>query len=475
MSQISCFLFTLGLGFYLICALQWFSYKFSRVIFHYTKPMWHVYFVLIPILCFVFAINFSEFIALICSLAYLVALFFWQRNLSQKLVLTPKIKRFFAILTIFSLATLYFLPPNLFLFSFAIALIMSFVALNLGEKILWLKFKKQATTKLASMPNLVVVMITASFGKTSMKNFLYDILKDDFNVQITPRSVNTIAGIVRDINENLSAQTQIYIAEAGARAKGDIDVIARFLNPHYVIIGEIGLAHIEYFKNVENTRLAKLEALNSTRLKKAFLHSSTLKKTSANIVIYDEFVSDVKADLEKTEFTLNLSGENLKLRANLLGAFNAYNIAATALVAKEFGLENSHIRSQIAKIKGVTHRLEKIEAGGKFIIDDSFNGNFGGMKESYELAREFKGRKVLLTPGIMEGDANQNEELGKIINECFDLVVITSSLNADTLKKHLDKSKMIELFDKSAMQSFLAQNTREGDLILFSNDAPSFM
>lgn len=89
-------------------------------------------------------------------------------------------------------------------------------------------------------------------------------------------------GIVADINTNLSQDTQIYIAEAGARLKGDIDEITRFLQPYISIVGEIGNAHLEYFKSVENIRSTKLEALNSKRLRKKLFYTLAPKKKKIN-------------------------------------------------------------------------------------------------------------------------------------------------------------------------------------------------
>ena len=144
-------------------------------------------------------------------------------------------------------------------------------------------------------------------------------------------------------------------------------------------------------------------------------------------------------------------------------------------MAKYLKMSDEAVDRALSKMKNVEHRLSKIEAGGKLIIDDSFNGNFSGMSASYELVSTYAGRKVLLTPGIVESDAEQNANLAKVINEIFDLVVITSSLNAEVLLKHIVKPKIIILKDKNKMQEILAQNTRAGDLILFSNDAPSFI
>ena len=97
------------------------------------------------------------------------------------------------------------------------------------------------------------------------------------------------------------------------------------------------------------------------------------------------------------------------------------------------------------------------------------------MSASYELISGYNGRKVLVTPGIMESTEAENENLSKIINKIFDIVMITSSLNAVPLLKHLSRPKIIVIKDKNKIQENLIEHTRAGDLILFSNDAPSFM
>ncbi|AGZ81671.2 Mur ligase family protein [Campylobacter fetus] len=470
---VSNFIITLCFSLYIITVLQWYNYKFERVLFHYTKPLWHLYYVIIPL---IYISMFQSYVILfVGAILYSVAIILWQKKLDKKLVFTNRVKRFFLFLAAFFVVSLFFKFEQIavlqLIFSVGFALCFSFIY----EYVLALKFKKEAKIKINNIPNLKIILITASFGKTSMKNFLYDMLKNDFNVYKTPRSVNTLSGIIRDINENLSFNTQIYIAEAGARLKGDIKDITEFLEPHFVIVGEIGDAHIEYFKSVENVRATKLEALNSSRIKKAFLHSSTLKNSDKNIVIYDILVKNIVSNLDGVKFDILYNAKELHFSSNLLGGFNAYNLCACILLAIELGVNEQTLQNTISKIKSVEHRLERIEAGGKIIIDDSFNGNLKGMKESYELVNSYSGKKVLLTPGIVEGKSSLNEELSKKINEVFDIVVITNSLNEKSLTKFLVKPEVIVLKDRSQMQDFLANHTASGDLILFSNDAPNFI
>ncbi|ASM37643.1 MAG: UDP-N-acetylmuramoyl-tripeptide--D-alanyl-D-alanine ligase [Campylobacter sputorum] len=470
------FLFTLLLGFYLITALQWFSYKFERVIFHFTKPLWHLFFLVVPILLY-YALSYVNFIyfAVYFYIIFVPTLYFWHKKLDKKLVFTARVKRFFVILGLVTLFIDILLIKKVEILPIFLPLIISFLISFIFESFNSKLFIKSASKKLASMPNLIIIEITASYGKTSIKNFLYQILESEFKCYKTPRSVNTLMGLVKDINENLNTQTQIYIAEAGARKNGDIAEITQFLKPSIVIVGEIGEQHIEYFKSLENIRKTKLEALNSPNLKAAFVHSSTQKIADEKTQIYDENLSNITSNLDGIKFEMKLNSGDYEFETKLLGEFNASNLAACINVANYLKVDINTIQNSVLNLKSVEHRLEKIEAGGKFIIDDSFNGNFEGMSKSYDLVRSFDGRKVIVTPGIVEATKEMNESLAKKIDEIFDLVIITGELNAEIFKSIIDENKLILVKDKRDLTQILGEKTRAGDLILFSNDAPSFI
>lgn len=459
-----------AIAFYLITTLQWYSYKLIRVAFHFTRFSWHIFFIFIPWFVYIFVPQFYLIYAFIFELPFL---YLWHKKLDKKLVLTLKIKAFFAFLAFFTLVFAYLgfvyeLRNNL------LPLVFALIALKVFELQQNHKFLKLAQHKLASMPDLMIILITASYGKTSIKNFLAQILASKFKVYNTPRSVNTLLGIVADINQNLPTNTQIYISEAGARQKGDILEITRLLNPQICIIGEIGQAHLEYFKSVENIRTTKLEALQSKRLKKAFLHSTTLQNKSEQYQIYDQALRSVHSTFDGLEFRLELAGKDEDFKANLLGSFNAENLCACIVCAQFLGLSLNHIKTAVAKLKGVEHRLQIIAKEPKFIIDDGFNGNFKGMSESYLLCKTYKGRRVLVTPGIVEVSSEQNKALCEIINTCFDFLIIIGEVNSKTLSENVNLPKII-LKDKNALVQTLSEQTKSGDLILFSNDTPSFM
>ena len=336
------------------------------------------------------------------------------------------------------------------------------------------------------MDGLKVVGITASYGKTSIKNYVEHLLKAQYKTYATPRSVNTLGGVMIDVNNDLPDDTEVYVVEMGARGEGDIAEISTFVNPHYVVVGKIGPAHIEYFRTMENIRNTKMEILQTDRLKMAWVHESAMVKPEANVhtfgskdhldirtnVAAPEFmIEDVAATLDATSFSL----QGVRYSASILGAFNAMNLAAAVLVAKALGLSDAQIQKQLSTLKPVDHRLQRIDAGGKVILDDSFNGNIDGMMASFDLATTYEGRKVVITPGLVEVDDALNIQVAKRANEVFDVVVVTGDLNYAIFKEYIDTNKLVTLATKAEMESMLVEQTRAGDLILFANDAPPFV
>lgn len=465
----------LSLGWYLITNLQWYNYKLSRVIFKHHKWQWHLTFFISPIVLF-FIIP-SPYFDIYFFVLYFVSFILWNRKLDRSLVLTSRVKRFLIILliTLFVQISLCLDDDFCSKVTLFLTLIVTLILSNIIEKILFLLFKSRAKKRLLENKDLKIVAITASYGKTSIKNFLHHVLKNHFKTYKTPRSVNTIVGLVLDVNRDLPKDTQIYIAEAGARVKGDIKTIANFLEPQIAVVGSVGEQHIEYFKTLENIKNTKKELLLSPRLQKAFVHSSANVVPSEKIEEFPNNLHIVKSNLDGLWFDMELNGKVEHFYAPILGSFNAINLAAVVLVATHLGMSVLEINEALTTLPQVEHRLQKIEANGKIIIDDSFNGNLEGMLEAINISSNYNGRKVIITPGLVESTDSANILLAKEIDKVFDFVIITGTLNANILKANINEDKVFVLKDKTMLETTLARTTKSGDLILFANDAPNFI
>ncbi len=466
-------LFVLALGWYLITNLQWYDYRIERVVLRHHKTWWHALYFVIPFILYYALGVYGPFVLV----GYLPFLYLWHVKLDKKVVLTWRVKRFLILLlsiTLF-LNILLMLKGLSHIYSVFIPLVLAYLVSWGVEKFLFEAYKREAKKRIASMSDLTIICVTGSYGKTSMKNFIAQTLSNKFNVYATPRSVNTLGGIIRDVNESLPIDTQVYICEAGAREIGDIYAITQLLNPQIVVVGKVGPQHLEYFKTLERIQRTKLEIIHSNRLQKAFIHTSVTDVPHEKVTFFGDDIQNLNATLEGTDFDLALDGEKHHFHTSVLGGFQTMNINAAILIAHELGMSADEIEKAVYHLKSVEHRLQRIDAGGKIILDDGYNGNIDGMLEGVRLCSLHTGRKVIVTPGLVESTAELNSQLITAINEVFDIAIITGQLNATQFDKELEVPQKIMLADKAQMVTKLGEVTRAGDIILFANDAPNFI
>lgn len=467
------FLFVFALGWYLITNLQWYDYRIERVVLRHHKTWWHLLYFVLPFVLYYALGVYGAFVVAV----YLPFLYLWHRKLDKKLVLTWRVKRFMILLLFITvlLNTLWTLRDISDSYSLFLPLAFAYLASTGIEKFLFQLYKREAQRTIASMSDLTIICVTGSYGKTSMKNFIAQILSNKLNVYATPRSVNTLGGIIRDVNESLPLNTQVYICEAGAREIGDIYAITQLLNPQIVVVGKVGPQHLEYFKTLDRIKQTKLEIIHSNRLKKAFIHTSVTDVAHDKVTFFGDDIQNLNATLEGTDFDLVLDGENHHFHTSILGAFQTMNINAAILIAHELGMGAEELEKAVYHLKSVEHRLQRIDAGGKIILDDGYNGNIDGMLEGVRLCSLHTGRKVIVTPGLVESTAELNSQLISAINGVFDIAIITGELNAVQFKAELTVAQVVMLSNKSELVKTLGEVTTAGDIILFANDAPNFI
>jgi len=465
-------LLTTLLGWYLITNLQWYHYKIERVVLKHHKPLWHLFYFVTPYVAYFFT---KEFFWIFFYFAYMPAFYIWYRKLDKPLVLTWRVKRFLLLLislTLFSDAICIIKFGTCEHFSLFLPLLIALIGSMAIEKYLYIIYYKEAKKKLKKMEHLTVIAITGSYGKTSTKRILAQLLARHFTVYATPRSVNTEAGIVKDINTALPEQTRVYICEAGARESGDIARIAKLVEPHVSVVLKVGEQHIEYFKTLENIKRTKLELIQSPRLQQAFVYEGVTNEPHEKVTFFGSAVTLEHATLQETAFTFN----NHHFNTSILGAFSLINIEAALHVCTFLGIDVEALQQDVAALEPIEHRLQKIEAGGKLILDDSYNGNLDGMLEGIRLCSLHKqGKRLMVTPGLVESSEALNSELITAINEVFDTVIVTGGLNRTLFKQKLQVEEAIFLEDKHLLEATLAKHSNAGDIIYFANDAPNFI
>lgn len=358
-------------------------------------------------------------------------------------------------------------------------------------------FWNDARRILKGMPELKIIGITGSYGKTSTKHYLHTILSQQYETLMTPGSYNTPMGVIRTVREMMKPYTEVFICEMGAKQKGDIKEICDLVDPDCGIITAVGPMHLETFGNIETVRETKFELADAIGqdgfvvINNDFTPSAGRKVENTRAIRYAVSSSadcqykavNVKYSPDGTTFTVEgPDGQSSDYSTKLVGECNISNLLAAIIVAKQLGMEDETIKRGVARIEQVEHRLSiKKTPGGVTIIDDAFNSNPDGSKMALEVLGQFKsGRRICVTPGMIElGDRREelNEQLGQHIGNNSDIAIIVNAYNRDALVQGIlstgfDKNNLHIMDDFNASQQFLSTMLRPGDVILYENDLP---
>lgn len=400
---------------------------------------------------------------------------------------TNKLKRLYVIcllILIFSLfiAKIYAISSFLLIFT---PIFANFI--NIYDKIKNFKFIKLAQKKLKAS-NAKIIAITGSNGKTSVKNILHKMLEIKYNVLSSPHSYNTPLGLSKFINNSCLINVNYIILEYGARNKNDIKNLCKIFGADYGIITTISPQHLETFKNINNIYLAKKELSNYLKnnlcvfnLDNEFTKQMFNEKQEKKLGISINTKANIYADNIlfknfKTEFDLHCLNSTHKIQTSLLGKHNIANILLSFSLAKELNIEDEKLVDCIKKLEPTPHRLEYIN-GHIHILDDSYNCSISSAIEAINVLSQTPNKKMILTPGIIEGGKQQfnlNYDLGKMCN-IADYLVIVGETNKKAilagLKSHNYKTKIFFAKDLEASKQLFSLLNKD-DTLLILNDLP---
>lgn len=363
------------------------------------------------------------------------------------------------------------------------------------EKIISHSYLRKAKKKLLEFSNLKVIGITGSYAKTSVKNILYIILSEKYRVCATPSSYNTPLGLSKTILSKLDGEDEIFLAEMGAKQQKDILELCEMVSPKIGIITGIGNQHLLTFGSVDNIKKTKTEiadyVLNNGG--KLFINTDSVpaeeisvELKNSNAVSLDKnvgkvLVENLKVEKDGSSFELVVGEEKVKCKTILLGKHNVSNILLATNVAYELGLSLKEISSGVSKLTPTSHRLEIVKSNAPYtIIDNAYNSSVEGSKASLDVLSKFSGKKIVITPGLIElgkEQFNSNFEFGRDMAAVCDYVIIDSSINYDAISSGLifagfDESKIIQTVSLNQAVELLSKIAAEGDVVLFENDLP---
>lgn len=326
-----------------------------------------------------------------------ISMFFWKRNLQKrgKLVWTKRIK----------ITAILALPLSILLFP------LTPIWVGLGNAILNPYFegiKSRIQKQAADMfkrkgKNTKVILVTGSFGKTTTKNYIYELIRFNYKTQMIPGNINTVTGISNWLLNNFNENTEVLVAEADPYYIGEIKKVCEIIPPDIAILTVIGDQHFERIGSKNN-----------------------LKKALEEVFTY------AKLDAIKIK--------NLKT-----------NIDYALEVAKHLDIPKDIVNDTVKKLEAPDRRGDIKTINDFAVIDQSYNISETTAKfnidNAVNIANSKSKKLIVITAGIPElGEENKdgNINLGKYLDKKADKVIVLQSILHKDIYRKSDKFILAE-------------------------------
>lgn len=367
----------------------------------------------------------------------------------------------------------------------------------------------------------LVIGVTGSVGKTSTKEAIFAVLKEERKTRRSRGNFNNELGVpltilgdyerikgsffwikvilsaIKQLIINNKNYPEILVLELAADKPGDIQYLTNLTRPKIGVITAIGKipVHVEFYPNPQAVAKEKsrlIESLSANGF--AILNCddeivwNLRNKTRAHVISYG-FNEDADIQILNIEYKLNESNipegmvfkiqyGNILVPFRLFGALGkpqVYAAAAATAIGVVFGINLVKISESLEKYRPIEHRMN-IKKGIKntVILDDCYNASPLSMNAAFETLKELLGkRKVAVLGDMLElGDytTEAHKEIGKKINGIFDLLICVGTaakfIAESAIKHGFDKNKVIIFNSSEAAKKMIRKEIKEGDLIL---------
>lgn len=364
-----------------------------------------------------------------------------------------------------------------------------------GEKRLQDAFQAEARKILADV-HPTVIGITGSYGKTSTKMILGELLSADAPTFWTAKSINTRMGVTREIREKLKAHHTWAVMEMGAYNIGSIKRLCEFTPPKAAIVTAVGIMHLERFGSPENVYRAKSELAQAVPADGILVCNGddpgarrmSVEFAKRTTLLYgfdgDDLacrMTDVQTTPEGSRFLLHWKGQAYPGSTPLHGRPMLSNLMAAFTMAAAQGVHPDVLLAVIRTLKPVENRLQVEVNGAVTWLHDAYNSNPAGFDAALDLLATMPGtRRILVTPGMVElGDQQyeRNREVGAKAAKVCDRVLLVGETNRVALATGLREGGA----DDAAVRWFahrddafaaLQKEQASGDVVLIENDLP---
>jgi UDP-N-acetylmuramoyl-tripeptide--D-alanyl-D-alanine ligase len=347
---------------------------------------------------------------------------------------------------------------------------------------------KQATKLRSDKPNLTVIGITGSFGKTSTKYFASQLIP---KATISSDHRNSELSIAQDILQHFNKDISSYIVELGAYCHGEILSLAKLTQPTIGVITAIGNQHLSLFgsqKAILDTKWELIESLPANGIAILNADNELLVKKSKNLPIKiiwystknkaDVYIDDVNIKDRYILCNLHIGEISKTIKIPLASRGMLSSAVAAAAIALAHGENINDIFSRIENIKTFPKTMElKTTLMNDTIIDDSYSANEHGVINAISHMSTFSSndKRIIMVPLIELGADNHkvHQKISTALENSNASVFIYGNSYKKDISSNINVSKIHFISNPKELAKQATQNITKDTVILLEGRIPN--
>lgn len=322
---------------------------------------------------------------------------------------------------------------------------------------------------------LKIIALTGSNGKTTTKELIHAVLSKKFNTIATIGNLNNHIGVPLTLLR-FTTETEIGIVEMGANHQKEIEFLCEIAQPNYGYITNFGKAHLEGFGGVEGVIKGKSEMYKHLQNNKKLVfvnQDDEIQNEKTSSIERFTFstksdATDVKINKIEANPMVSIDVDNITIKSNLIGIYNANNINAAITIGKYFKVSNQEIKEAIENYIPENNRSQLIHKNGNEIILDAYNANPSSMSAAIaNFIQLNKSNKIAILGDMFELGEESLDEHKKIIELLENETEITTFfIGKFFFSNKITKNNLTFFEDFEAFKIYLSTNKPSNSLLL---------
>ena len=358
---------------------------------------------------------------------------------------------------------------------------------------------RKAKNKRENFKDLLVIGVTGSYGKTTTKEFLYEMLSKKFNVLKTEKHQNSEIGIANCILKKLNKGHEIFIVEMGAYNQGGVKILCEMVKPKIGILTGINEQHLATFGSIENIIKTKYELIESLpedgiailngsnkiiwnlrkriknqKLKKAVFCSVNNKEAN----VFAELIQEEKNGLS---FNVLANKKSQAFNLNLLGKQNVENVLLSTACSLELKMSLGEISSICKNIDNIVGMMNLSKGvNGIDLIESTYSSNPNSVIAHLSYLNKWNGKKIIVMPCLIElaqSSSKNHVVIGEKIGDVCDFAIITTKdkikeIKEGAYRKGMKKGSFFFIESPVKIYEKIKSLAKEGDVVILEGRLP---